>query len=247
MVYFLSDMHLGAWYIERPREQEQRLVRFLQSIEADATELYLLGDVLDYWYEYRHVVPRGFVRFFGALARLADRGVQITWYIGNHDIWLFDYLRTEIGLRVVDGWETRTILGTRFFLSHGDGLGHLSRGFRFIRSLFRNRLCQRLYAAVHPRWTVPFAHRWSNSSRDFQRQPLPTFRGIDKEPLAQFALGYLQGVDPGVRYFVFGHRHVLVDCPLTPTANLVILGDWIRLFSYARFDGHELTLHTFES
>ena len=140
--YFISDLHLGARYFPDPREYELRAVRFLDSIAKDAAELYLLGDILDYWYEYRTAVPRGFTRFFGALGRLSDAGVKITWYIGNHDIWLFDYLREEIGMRVVDGYEIRTIMGRQFFLSHGDGLGKLPPLFRLIRATFRNRFCQ---------------------------------------------------------------------------------------------------------
>ena len=156
-VYFISDLHLGATYLPDPLEYERRVVRFLDSIAGEAGELILLGDILDYWYEYRTVVPRGFTRFFGTLARLADSGVKITWFIGNHDIWLFDYLATEIGLRVVDGVERRTIGGKNFFLSHGDGVGRLPRTFRFIRATFRNRFCQKLYAAIHPRWTIPLS------------------------------------------------------------------------------------------
>ena len=132
--YFISDLHLGAGYISDGRAHQQRVVRFLDSIADDADELIMLGDVLDYWYEYRTVVPRGFTRFFGALARLADRGVKITWFLGNHDIWLFDYLRDEIGMRVVDGSEVREIYGRKFYMAHGDGVGRLPASFRTQRA-----------------------------------------------------------------------------------------------------------------
>ena len=245
-VYFISDLHLGATYLPDPLEYERRVVRFLDSIAGEAGELILLGDILDYWYEYRTVVPRGFTRFFGTLARLADSGVKITWFIGNHDIWLFDYLATEIGLRVVDGVERRTIGGKNFFLSHGDGVGRLPRTFRFIRATFRNRFCQKLYAAIHPRWTIPFAHRWSNHSRHFATST-PRFEGEDREPLIAFCRDWLRThPDERVDYFVFGHRHILIDFPLgIAGSHMVILGDWIHHFSYARFDGEELTLHKF--
>lgn len=153
-IYFISDMHLGATYLGDPLEYERRVVRWLDSIADDAAELYMLGDVLDYWYEYRYVVPRGFTRFFGAVARLADSGVKVTWFIGNHDIWISDYIPRELGVKVVDGYEVVELGCKRFFLSHGDGLGRLPRGFRFIRSMFRNRTCQRLFSAIHPRWTA---------------------------------------------------------------------------------------------
>lgn len=243
--YFISDLHLGATYLDEPLEYERRVVRFLDSIAGDAGELYLLGDILDYWYEYRTVVPRGFTRFFGALARLADSGTKITWFIGNHDIWLFDYLRNEIGMKVVDGAETTTILGKRFFLSHGDGVGDLPRGFRIIRSIFRNRLCQKLYAAIHPRWTVSFAHRWSAHSRDFANS-MPRFEGEQNEPLIAFCREYLTTTDPTIDYFIFGHRHILLDFPLgTGHSSMFILGDWIHHFSYGVFDGHDFLLKKF--
>ncbi|MDE5810962.1 MAG: UDP-2,3-diacylglucosamine diphosphatase, partial [Muribaculaceae bacterium] len=164
-IYFISDLHLGATYDNQSRAKERGVVDWLQSIEDDVSELYMLGDVLDYWFEYRTVVPRGYIRFFGQLARMVDRGVKITWMIGNHDIWLFDYLRDEIGITVVDGSLEKELNGLKFYMAHGDGVGRLPLGFRFIRSVFRNRVCQKLYSAIHPRWTIPFAHRWSTHSR----------------------------------------------------------------------------------
>ena len=163
--YFLSDFHLGAKYIDNPRKQEQRIVSFLESIRNDAKEIYLLGDILDYWFEYRYVVPKGYVRFFGKIAELADSGIKIYWFIGNHDIWIFDYLPSELGVEIVDGSQIKQIDGKTFFIAHGDGLGDESRSFRMLRAFFRNRFCQRLYAGIHPRWTGPFALNWSRSNR----------------------------------------------------------------------------------
>lgn len=239
-VYFLSDLHLGATYQSDSRAKEQRVVRFLDSIRDNASELYLLGDILDYWYEYKTVVPRGYVRFFGALARLADAGVKITWFIGNHDIWLFDYLRDEIGIRIVDGIEVTEIMGHAFLLTHGDGVGKLKPSFRFIRSMFRNRICQKLYSAIHPRWTIPFALRWSSHSRGSETNPTP-WQGA-KETIWQFAHSTALA-NPDIEYFIFGHRHLLIDEPLTPTSRLIILGDWLTHYSYAVFDGKSLSLH----
>ena len=165
LTYFASDFHLGAKYIGDPKRHERAIVDWLRSIAPTCRRLFLVGDILDYWYEYKSVVPKGFVRFFGQLAEMADSGVEITWFIGNHDIWIFDYLPSELGIKVVKDSLTETIDGTEFFISHGDGLGRLSTGFRFLRGLFRNRFCQRLYSAIHPGLTVPFAHRWSASSR----------------------------------------------------------------------------------
>lgn len=243
LTYFISDLHLGALSMKHPLDYERRVVRFLRSIKDTAKRLYLLGDILDYWYEYRYVVPRGFTRFFGALAELADDGVEITWMIGNHDIWIFDYLPTEIGMRVVDGTEITEIDGKTFFLTHGDGVGFMPAGFRFIRSVFRNRFCQRLFSAVHPRWTVPFAHRWSVSSRGACAGPARS-KGED-EPYVAFAREYL-AAHPHVDFFIMGHRHILMDMEVGPGSRLVVLGDWLYHFSYAVWDGGELVLKKFE-
>ncbi len=178
--YFLSDMHLGAAYFNDSRERERKVVRFLESIEKDASEVYLLGDVLDYWFEYRYVVPRGFVRFFGQLARMSDAGIKITWIIGNHDIWIFDYIPNELGVEVIDGVLDRDVLGTRMVMAHGDGVWMPDRKFRIIRSIFRNKICQKLYSAIHPRWTIPFAYAWSRHSRE---QGTPEMAGKTGESL----------------------------------------------------------------
>ncbi len=244
LTYFISDLHLGATYLDNPLDYERRVVRWLDSIKDNAKRLYLLGDILDYWYEYRTVVPRGYTRFFGALSRLADAGVEIVWFIGNHDIWLFDYLQKEIGITVVDGWQETEIDGKRFFLSHGDGLGKLKLGFRFIRAMFRNRFCQWLFASIHPRWTVPFAHRWSSHSRNFSAE-MPKFEGEENEILISFSREYLS-THPDVDFFIYGHRHILLDYKLSPKSRMIILGDWIHHFSFAFFDGDKLTIDTYK-
>ena len=142
MIYLLSDLHLGAKYFPHPLEKERAVVQFLDSIAADAEEVYLLGDILDYWYEYKNVVPRGFVRFFAAIARLTDAGVPVHWFTGNHDVWLFDYLSHEIGVTVHKGYLQKEIKGTQFLLSHGDDVGHQPLSYRITRSIFHNRFCQ---------------------------------------------------------------------------------------------------------
>ncbi|MBO4996229.1 MAG: UDP-2,3-diacylglucosamine diphosphatase [Muribaculaceae bacterium] len=240
LTYFISDLHLGAGYIADRRAHERTICSWLESIAADAKELYLLGDILDYWYEYHDVVPRGFVRFFGALARLADSGVKITWLTGNHDIWIFDYLPSEIGMEVVDGTAIRIIDGKRFLLEHGDGVGELRRSYRFMHRMFRNRTCQRLFSAIHPRWTVGFAHRWSAHSR--LTGTADTTEGIaDNDPLVRFARKTL---DEGnhIDYFVFGHRHKIVDMPIGTDSRLILLGDGFKLFSYGVFDGTNFSI-----
>lgn len=235
--YFLSDFHLGAKYITDRISQERRIVGFLDSIKDDASEIYLLGDIIDYWYEYRYVVPRGFVRFFGKLAELADSGIRIHWFIGNHDIWIFDYLPKEIGLSIIDGERTIEINGKTFFLAHGDSVGKRKLSFRILRAIFRNKACQKLYAAIHPRWTIPFALGWSRNSRSDDEYP--EYLGEGNEYLEEFAKSYnKQHID----YFIFGHRHIMLDKTVGDNSKLIILGDWIHFDSYAVFDGKEVTL-----
>lgn len=244
LTYFISDLHLGAGYIDDPRAQERHVVEFLRSIAPHVKRLFLLGDILDYWWEYRYVVPRGFTRFFGELARLADNGVEITWLKGNHDIWIFDYLPREIGLKVVDGRLVTELDGHRFFMEHGDGVGRLPRTFRLLRSLFRCRLAQRLYSAIHPRWTVGFAHAWSSHSRKSGGYVPP--QGAS-EALEDFAATCNRELPTGekIDFFIFGHLHSLVDRPLPDGSRMVILGDWISKFSFAVWDGSELRIDTF--
>lgn len=243
--YFISDLHLGAAYLDK--SHERRVVDFLDSIRGDAAELYMVGDVLDYWYEYRTVVPRGYVRFFGALARLSDAGVKITWLTGNHDIWLFDYLRDEIGLTVVDGELVTDILGARFYMAHGDAVGKLKPAFRMMRSLFRNRFCQKLYSAIHPRWTIPFAHAWSSHSRKNGGYAPEVSRGGD-DPFVVFAREYnaANSLEP-VQYFIFGHRHEILefDDSNISGSEVIILGDWISKYSYGVFDGNSFKVDVF--
>lgn len=242
--YFISDLHLGASYLDNPKDYERRVVRWIRSIQDTARELYLLGDVLDYWYEYRNVVPRGFTRFLGALGELSDSGVKVTWLIGNHDIWIFDYLPNEIGCEVIDGSCLREIDGKRFFMAHGDAIGKLSTSFRLMRSLFRNRFCQRLFASIHPRWTVPFAHGWSSHSRKSGGyQPSAGDRVNDS--FVDFARVYNETESPA-DYFVFGHRHIMLDYELEDNSRVIVLGDWIRHFSYAVFDKGEMRLMQYE-
>lgn len=244
LTYFLSDFHLGARYFDNPLENERRIVRFLDSIKDSAEEIYLLGDILDYWYEYRYVVPRGFVRFLGKLAELSDNGIKIYWFIGNHDIWIFDYLPSELGINVIDGELVRKIGGKTFFLAHGDGVGKRNCLFRLLRSLFRNKLCQKLYAAIHPRWTIPFALNWSRNSRS--DDAFPEYLGEGKEYLEVFAKDYCNGNNPHVDFFVFGHRHIMLDKKVASNTRLIILGDWIHFFSYAVFDGDKISLKQYD-
>ncbi len=244
--YFLSDLHLGA-RAESPEARiarERKVVRWLDSIKDDVATLYLLGDILDYWYEYRYVVPRGFIRFLGKIAELSDHGVEIHWFIGNHDIWIFDYLPTELGIHIHKSPCIVNLGNKTAYLAHGDGVGRTPLSFRFIRSIFRNRFCQWLYASIHPRWTVAFAHWWSSHSRKYG-ECLP-YLGENNEYLVSYAKEYLTlRSQEEIDYFIFGHRHIMLDLMLSRRSRVVILGDWIEHFSYARFCDGNLTLEQY--
>lgn len=241
-VFFVSDFHLGASYLKDKKEAERRVVAFLDSIKDRAEAIYLLGDILDYWYEYKYVVPRGFTRFFGKIAELSDAGVKITWIIGNHDIWIFDYLPQELGISVHDGSLLATIQNQKIFMAHGDGCGHQPMSFRFLRAFFRNRFCQKLYSAIHPRLTVGFALAWSSRSR--KQDCCDAFKG-EKEDLVKFSRCYLDK-HPDIDFFIFGHRHVEADWKIGAHTRVIMLGEWIRLCSYAELSDGTLSLKQFK-
>ncbi|WP_459602790.1 UDP-2,3-diacylglucosamine diphosphatase [Dysgonomonas reticulitermitis] len=224
-------------------EVERKLCRWLDRVKQDASAIYLLGDIFDYWFEYKNVVPRGFVRFLGKIAEITDLGIEVHFFIGNHDIWVTDYLQKECGMIVHLQPLVKEIYGKKFFLAHGDGLGDDSTSFKVLRKIFHSKLCRIAYAAIHPRWTVGFAQRWSNHNRD--NDEMPPYFGEDKEHLVLFAKDHLKKA-PGFNFFIFGHRHIMLDLMLSSTSRVVILGDWINFFSYGVFDGENFSLEIFE-
>lgn len=242
--YFISDMHLGACTFDNPLDYERRVVRFLDSIKDDCEELYLLGDVIDYWFEYKHVVPRGFTRFLGKIGEMTDRGIKVHWFTGNHDIWIFDYIQKETGAEVHHEGGLFTIQGKRCYLAHGDGYGHDTFAFRCMNRFFHSRLCQRLYSWIHPDLATAFAHRWSTHSR-VTGEKFPDFLGEDKEHLVLFAKRYMKEL-PAPDLFIFGHRHIMLDLMLSRQTRLMILGDWIQHFSYAVMCDGQISLEQFE-
>lgn len=233
-IYFLSDCHLGADTLDHPLDYERRVVRFLESIEKECDELYLLGDIIDYWFEYQYVAPRGFTRFLGQLGRMSDKGVKIHWFTGNHDIWIFDYLPNEIGCSLHTHPEIVELRGKQLYLAHGDGLGDDSKSLKFMTRFFHSPLCQKMYRWIHPDLSTAFAHHWSRHSR-LNGDDFPDFLGENKEHLVIYAKEYLKN-NPDIDYFVFGHRHIELDLMLSRKNRLFILGDWISHFSYAVMD-----------
>lgn len=244
-VYFLSDAHLGSWAITHKRTQERRLVRFLDSIKTKAHAVYLLGDMFDFWNEYRYVVPRGYTRFLGKLSELTDMGVEVHYFTGNHDIWTYGYLERECGVVVHKKELTTEIYDKVFFLAHGDGLGDPDKGFRLLRRMFHNRLCQRLLNAIHPRWGMALGMSWAKHSRMKRVDGRePTYLGENREHLVLFTKDYMRS-HPDIDYYIYGHRHIELDLMLSRKVRMMILGDWITQFSYAVFDGEHLFLEEY--
>jgi len=239
-IYFISDIHLGMSPKEDSSQREKLLVEWLESIRKDARELWLLGDTFDYWFEYRKVVPRGFVRFLGKLAQLSDEGVEIHIFTGNHDVWIFGYLPAEIGVTVhreslLKQWNDHT-----FLLGHGDGLLPSDRSYRLLQRVFKSRGIQWLYTRIHPNGSTAFAQWWSKLSRNKKDAQVP-FLGPDKEHQLIYAREKLAR-EPGISYFIFGHRHIPFDIKISPDSRVICLGDWINNFTYAVYDGREVLL-----
>lgn len=242
-VYFLSDAHLGAKTHRDSLEAEKKLCRWLDHVKQDADSIYLMGDIFDYWYEYKYVVPKGFTRLLGKLAEVTDSGVEVHFFIGNHDIWLTDYLSKECGMILHFEPLIADIKGRKFFLAHGDGLGDDSRLFHFLRKVFHNKFLRKCFSAIHPRWTVPLAHAWSSDSRE--KGGVIEYLGEDNEYLILFSKEKLKEIND-IDYFIYGHRHILLNLAIAEHSRVVILGDWITLFSYAEFDGENLFLKRWE-
>lgn len=242
-IYFLADAHLGAKTHQDSLEAERKLCRWLDFVKMDADSIYLMGDIFDYWFEYKYVVPRGFTRLLGKLAEVSDSGVDVHFFIGNHDIWLTDYLSAECGMILHFEPLIVEIQGKKFFLAHGDGLGDDSKSFHFLRKLFHSKFLRKCFSAIHPRWTIPLAHAWSGSSRE--KGGFMDYLGEDNEYLIRYSKEKLEEVRD-INYFIYGHRHILLNLAIAEQSSVVILGDWITLFSYAVFDGETLRLERWE-
>lgn len=244
-VYFLSDAHLGSRAIAHGRTQERRLVNFLDSIKHNAAAVYLLGDIFDFWYEFKLVVPKGYTRFLGKISELTDLGVEVHFFIGNHDIWCGDYLEKECGVTVHRQPLTCEIYGKEFFLAHGDGLGDTDAKFKLLRAMFHSPFLQRMFSTIHPRWSIELGLEWAKHSRLKRAgEGDPQYMGEEQEPLVRFTKNYLKD-HPDINYFIYGHRHIMLDLMLSRTSRMLILGDWVKEFSYAVFDGENMFLEQF--
>lgn len=242
-IYFASDFHLGVPTPQISREREDRIVRWLDSIRHDAKEIYLVGDIFDFWFEYQKVIPKGFIRLQGKIAELVDSGIPVHFFTGNHDMWMFDYFKKELGVEIFREPVTRIYNGKKFLIGHGDGLGPGDYQYKLLKRFFASKTCQWLFARIHPNLAMWIADHWSRSSRAANDKK-EVFLGEEHEWLAIYCREVLQ--KEHFDYFIFGHRHLPLDIRLTENSRYINLGEWINYNSYAVFDGNELKLQYFE-
>jgi UDP-2,3-diacylglucosamine hydrolase len=245
-IYFASDFHLGAPDATSSRLREQKILRWLCHIQPDARAIYLVGDIFDFWFEYQTVVPKGAVRLLGKLAQLSDAGIDIHFFVGNHDLWMFDYFPQELGITVHHVPIQITLGKRRFFVGHGDGLGPEDYGYKRLKKIFTSPFCQWLFRWLHPDWGIRLAQFSSKTSRTAQQEP-EYFLGADKEWLLLYADRKLKQ-HPDLDYFIFGHRHLPLDILLkNGHTRYLNLGEWFDSCTYAVYDGEQLTLKAFEN
>lgn len=243
-IYFASDFHLGSYPATQSIDRERRIIAWLEDIKADAKELYLVGDIFDFWFEYATVVPKGYVRFLGKLAELADLGVKITLFKGNHDMWMFGYLKDELHADIVSNEKIIELNGKRFYIHHGDGLGPGDKKYKFLKKIFRSSICQWLFARLHPNLGIGIATRWSKHSRIANNNE-EKFLGEEQEWLIVYAKEILE--NQHYDYFIFGHRHLPYELELKNKSKIINLGEWINYNTYAVWDGENLSLKTWNS
>jgi UDP-2,3-diacylglucosamine hydrolase len=241
-IYFASDFHFGVPDHALSREREDLVVSWLEEIRKDAAEIYLIGDVFDFWFEYSAVIPKGFIRFQGKLAELADSGIKITLFKGNHDMWMFDYFVKELGIQVISDELILERNGKKFYLHHGDGLGPGDAKYKILKKIFRSTFCQWLFARIHPNFGVRIAKKWSKYSR-LQNNQKEEFQDLSKEWLVSYCKELL--LKEHYDFLIFGHRHLPLDVQLG-NSRYINLGEWMNFNSYAVFDGENLELRYFK-
>jgi UDP-2,3-diacylglucosamine hydrolase len=242
-IYFASDLHLGIPDAVRSLEREKLFIKWLEMVRQDATCIFIVGDLFDFWFEYRQVVPRGFVRVLGKLAEIRDDGIPIYLFTGNHDQWMSDYFETELNIPVFHQPIEVEWKGKKFFIGHGDGLGPGDYGYKFMKKIFTSGVARWLFARLHPNFGVWLGRYWSRNNRFINGVQEETFLGEDKEWLIGFSREKLK--KEAIDYFIFGHRHLALDFKLNEKSRYINLGDWIQFKSYAVFDGNDVELKYF--
>jgi UDP-2,3-diacylglucosamine hydrolase len=240
-IYFLSDFHLGAPDAASSLQREKKIVEFLDEIKHDASVIFIVGDMFDFWYEYRKVVPKGHVRLLGKLAEITDAGIPLHFFVGNHDMWMKDYLQSELNIKTYFGPQEFEFNNTKFLIAHGDGLGPGDKGYKMLKKVFRNPLAQWLFGIMPPNIGMGLANYFSKKSREATGKHEEVFLGEENEWLITYARHVL--AKKHYDYLIFGHRHLPIDFSLNGS-RYINLGDWIRYFTYAVYDGQQLTLRS---
>lgn len=242
-IYFLSDFHLGAPDAANSLIREKKIIQFLDQIMDTATAIFIVGDMFDFWYEYKQVIPKGYVRLLGKLASITDAGIPVHFFIGNHDMWMSDYFEKELHIPVYHEPKIFTWNKKRFYIGHGDGLGPGDHGYKFIKKVFRNPVCKWLFGWLHPDVGIGIANYFSRKSREKTGTANEHFLGEENEWLIVYSKELIQ--KEHFDYLIFGHRHYPIDFKLSETSRYINLGDWISNFTYAEFDGTDLKLCTY--
>lgn len=243
-IYFASDQHFGIPNAESSKLREKKFMQWLDEIKSDARAIFLLGDLFDFWFEYKTVVPRGFVRVLGKIAELRDSGIPIYFFVGNHDLWMIDYFQTELGIPVFDKPKEYKFDGKTFLIGHGDGLGPGDKGYKRMKKVFSHPLSKWFYRWLHPDIGVKLAQYLSTKNKLISGQEDIKFLGEENEWLAQYAKRKLK--DKHYDYFLFGHRHLPMEIEVGKNSLYVNIGDWITHFTYAVFDGKDLSLKKYQ-
>ncbi|HLP53110.1 MAG TPA: UDP-2,3-diacylglucosamine diphosphatase [Chitinophagales bacterium] len=247
-IYFASDLHLGTPDFKSSAAREKLFVQWLDEIKADAGEIFIIGDIFDFWHEYKTVVPKGFVRIQGKLAELCDAGIPVHIFTGNHDLWMFGYFEQELGAKVYTQPTQREFFGKKFFIGHGDGLGPGDHGYKFIKRVFSNPVSQFFFRWLHPDVGSRIANYFSYESRfgnEGKKKEAEAFKSEDKEWLVQFCKQTLK--KEHFDFFVFGHRHLPLDVKVGEQSRYINTGDWLDYYSYAVFDGEKMELKYYKA
>lgn len=244
-IYFASDFHLGVPNAQSSLDREKRIVRWLEYIRHDAHSIYLMGDIFDFWFEYKHAIPKGFIRLQGKLAELRDADIPIIFFTGNHDMWLFDYFPKELGIPIYRQPIVLEYNQQKLLIGHGDGLGPGDTSYKILKRFFNSKLCQWLFARIHPNVGIAIAHFWSRRSRISNTKREEKFQGEENE----YLLTYCRDVEKKEHhdFYIFGHRHLPLDLKAGENSRYINLGEWVHFNTYAVYDGKNVELKSFES
>lgn len=244
-IFFASDFHLGIPTAAQSLEREKKIVRWLGSIQHEAQMIFLVGDIFDFWFEYKRAIPKGFIRLQGKLAELSDAGIKIVFFTGNHDMWMFDYFTQELGIPIYRKPQEYLFNNVSFLIGHGDGLGPGDATYKVLKRIFASSLCQWLFARIHPNLGIGIANLWSRRSRLANSHDDEKFLGEENEWLYMYSKEVERQIHHD--YYIFGHRHLPLDLSLSETSRYINLGEWVNHYTYAFFDGQQMTLTQFES